>query len=341
MTVPAIYETMTVPAPDVPAKTAEALARVHWGITAKASPQTGERDRNFHMYADDGREFVFKIANAAEDPGFRDMQIQTLAHIARTDPTLPVPRVMPTRDGATQITVPGSELQARLLSWVPGVPIHESRRTAAQRRSFGAALARLQLALADFHHEADHHEVSWDVQHALHLRAITFAIPDPVCRHAIEAVFDEFEAQITPLIPILRRQAAHNDLNHNNTLVDPANHDRIAGIIDFGDMAKTYIAVDIATAAVTQPAPDMPAPDAIAHFLAGYREIRPLPEHEAALLPILMATRVALATTLSCWHRYAQPDNPHYDISEPVMARRLAAMASYQTPEMLKAVMKT
>lgn len=335
MPIPHIYQSMTTPAPRVTPAEAVALARAEWGLQATATPQPGERDSNFHLHTADGAEYILKFANADEDPAFRDMQVQALAHIARTDPTLPVPRTIQTRAGAAQVTR-ADGIQARLLSWVPGTPLRLAPRSAAQRHALGAACARLQRALAGFTHPAHAHEISWDVQHALHLRALTFAIPHAPARGIIEALFDRFEAEIQPHLPTLRRQAVHNDLTGNNVLANPANPAEIAGIIDFGDMAFTPIVIDIAVATSALRGP----PDHTADVLRGYLTLSPLAPEEATLLPLLMAARVALSTTLACWHRHCQPNNPHYDTSEQTLTTATTHMAAYDSPAMHAAVMR-
>ena len=48
---------------------------------------------------DDGRAFVLKITNAAEDPVVTDFQIRALLHIAAQQADVRVPEVVPTLDG--------------------------------------------------------------------------------------------------------------------------------------------------------------------------------------------------------------------------------------------------
>ena len=60
-----IFAVMTVPAEEVPAEEAEAVVLAQWGIRARARLLTGERDRNFRLTAEDGRDYVLKFANPA------------------------------------------------------------------------------------------------------------------------------------------------------------------------------------------------------------------------------------------------------------------------------------
>ena len=333
------FDVMSVQALDVSTATAEQVARERWGIAGRAKLLTGERDRNFYFRAEDGREFVLKFANPVEDAATTDMQIKGLRHIERVDPGMPVPRVVPLLDGSVETLVPhetGGIQRVRLLTWLPGVSLKDSRRSAAQRRNLGAALARVGKALQGFSHPAQHHPLIWDMQHALRLRALLEGIHDPRARGAITAVFDEFEARVMPALPGLRRGVLHNDLNGLNTIMDADDHDQLGGLIDFGDMVETAVIIDVATGGPAQIANDMPMAEAVHHYVAGYHAVTPLMPEEIDLLPLMMATRICMGTVLQSWHRHVQPDNPHYsDITEERLAARLAMIAGLKSDEVL------
>ena len=69
----------------------EDLAGRHFGLSGTLVPLYSERDQNMLLRAADGRGWVLKIANAAEEPALVAAQIAALRHIARADPDLPVP----------------------------------------------------------------------------------------------------------------------------------------------------------------------------------------------------------------------------------------------------------
>ncbi len=332
-----IFSVMTVHALDVSIATAERVALERWGLAGRAKALTGERDRNFHFVAADGREFVLKFANPVEDAGVTDMQIKALQHIAHVSPDLPVPRVIALPDGAVETPVvheTGGIQRVRLLSWLPGIPLAHSRRSAAQRVACAQLLADVQDALADFSHAADHHELVWDLKHALRMREIMHVIPSAVAQARLGEVFDEFEARVTPALPGLRHQAVHNDMNGLNTVIDADAHDRISGLIDFGDMVDTAVVIDVATAAVSQFAPDLTPGAAVAEFAGAFHAERKLLPEEVELLPLLTTTRLAIGLALQSWHRHVQPDNPHYQpITAADIARRLHLIDSLLTAE--------
>ena len=124
-----IFSVMTVPAPVVSEAEAAAFARRHWGIIGTAKLLTGERDRNFRLRAGDGRDYVLKFANAAEDQAVTDMQIAALAHIAARDPDFCVPRMVPRPNGTIEAL--HGAIRVRLLTYVAGNPLRETTRSAA------------------------------------------------------------------------------------------------------------------------------------------------------------------------------------------------------------------
>lgn len=336
-----IFATMTVPADDISDEEAVAVARAHWGIAARAKLLTGERDRNFHLVAEDGREFVLKFANPAEPPGVTDLQIKALQHVARTDPAFNVPRMVPLPGGAIEAVVARANRPARvrLLSWVHGTPIRHAPRTAAQRESCGRALARLGLALQGFEHPHSRYELIWDLTHALRLREILHHLEDAPAERAIGALLDDYEREVVPVLPGLRHQVLYNDMNHGNTLVDPARPDEVVGIIDFGDLVRTALVIDVAVGAITAVGDDMAVPAALARFVGGFHAVRPLLAEEVALLPVLTAVRAAIGTVLQAWHRKVHVDNPHYARMTPQeLQRRLDRVASLRAPAVGAAV---
>ena len=336
-----IFATMTVPADDVSDEEAVAVARALWGIAGRAKLLTGERDRNFHLVAEDGREFVLKFANPAEPPGVTDLQIKALQHVARTDPAFNVPRMIPLPGGAIEAVVPRAPQPARvrLLSWVHGTPLRHAPRTAAQRESCGRALARLGLALQGFAHPDSHYELIWDLTHALRLREILHHLEDAAAERAIGGLLDDYEREVAPVLPGLRHQVLYNDMNHGNTLVDPAHPDEVAGIIDFGDLVHTALVIDVAVGAITAVGEDMPMAAALARFVGGFHAVRPLLAEEVALLPILTAVRAAIGTVLQAWHRKTHVDNPHYAKMTPEeLQRRLDRIAALRAPAVAAAM---
>ena len=72
-------------APTIAESFAEALAAEHYGLPATAHRLDSERDQNFRLRTRDGRDYVLKIANPAEDRAVTNLQTEALRHLAAVD----------------------------------------------------------------------------------------------------------------------------------------------------------------------------------------------------------------------------------------------------------------
>jgi Ser/Thr protein kinase RdoA (MazF antagonist) len=238
--------------PDFGAEAAARAVRELYGIEGAFSRLYSERDQNFRVRAADGTEYVFKIANSDEDPGVLDMQHQALSHVEARDPNLPVPRVIRTRKGAMSGSIEDAGGKAhivRLLSFMPGIDLAEVPMTPKVLRALGATTARLDKALRSFFHPSANHVLLWDLKRLPELRHNTGVIADLGQRRKIEAVIDHFAGHVLPLLGGLRWQVIHNDAHSSNVLVAEDDPERIAGIIDYGDMIHAPLINDVAIAA--------------------------------------------------------------------------------------------
>lgn len=299
--------------PDVGPDEAEAIAERWFGLRGAMAPLVSERDRNFRIRAADGQAYVLKIANSAEDEGFIDLQVAALEHIARVDPGLPIPRVMPAVDGRPWIPVETSDglvHPVRLLTYLEGGEPHHCDLPVEVLAAYGAMVARTGRALRGLIHPAASNALLWDVRHGSDLRALLPEIDDPARRAMVERVIDRFDAHTGPALAGLRAQVIHNDLTCDNVLVDERG--RIVGILDFGDMAQTALVIDLAVAATSQMGAREDPFDAAAAVALGYDAVTRLEPAELELLPDLVATRLAALVAISAWRVRMYPENAAY-----------------------------
>jgi Ser/Thr protein kinase RdoA (MazF antagonist) len=306
---------LSVAAEEISLAEAEELASRHFGIDGAASRLTSERDQNFRIVAGDGGEYALRISNHAEDPAINDFQVSALLHIAQVDPRIPVQRVFRALNGQPHLRLPfeqGRLRAVRLLSYLPGVPLNTVQRTTAHRRELGTHLAKLDLALRDFSHPAAGHELAWDIQHATGIRPLIAHIPDIGRRQLAEDFLTAFETNAKPVLSKLRAQVIHNDLNFYNVLVDPIDNDRLAGILDFGDMVLSPLAVDVAVGASYHMNTTDDPWDAVAEFVSAYHAVLPLERDEVDLLYYLIAARFVVTVAITGWRAERYPQNSAY-----------------------------
>ncbi|MCQ4160444.1 phosphotransferase [Roseomonas sp. GC11] len=308
---------LDTPAPAVSLEEAARLAREAFGITGEVHPLTGERDRNFHLRGADGRDYALRVINPAEEPGVSDFQSRALLHLGEAGPDLPVPRLHRPLSGAApealwQPEGGGTPCRVRLLDYLPGKPLHLAAPSGAQRAMLGGCLARLDRALSGFRHPSEGHVLMWDIQRALRLRPLLAHLPEAADRALATAMLERFERHALPLLPGLRPQVIHNDFNPHNILTDPADDRRISGIIDFGDMVRAPMVQDLATAAAYQILPEGHPLEGPAELAAAFHAVCPLWPEEVEILADLIATRLAVAVTISGWRAARQPENAPY-----------------------------
>ena len=78
-------------------------------------------------------------------------------------------------------------------------------------------------------------------------------IQDKALRETVLKLASGFECDTVPLLPNLRQSVIHNDLNDYNLLAGGgddmyARGQSIVGLIDFGDMVRSYTIGDLAVA---------------------------------------------------------------------------------------------
>lgn len=309
MTAPSAGTRMTSDQPRLTPDRVRALVEAHFERIGALDPLTSERDQNFRLTTAGGARFVVKIANAAEPAEVTNFQTEALLHVARRAPGLPVPRVVPARDGRVEIPL-GSGSILRLLTWLDGTPLHAVPATPALRRAVGVTAARLTRALEGFAHPAQDHELIWDIRNAAKLRPLLPSVADPGLHALCAAALDRFDADIAPALPDLPWQVVHADFNPHNLLTDPG-ATGIAGILDFGDMVRTPRICDLAVAASYQADPADPL-GTLSAVIAGWHSVLPLLPGEKALILDLVAMRMVTTAVLSNWRAARQPENAAY-----------------------------
>jgi 4-aminobutyrate aminotransferase-like enzyme/Ser/Thr protein kinase RdoA (MazF antagonist) len=300
--------------PSFAASEAQRLAERHFGLAGEIEPLYSERDQNFRVRAHSG-DWTLKIASVEETPEMIDCQIRTLRHIERVDPGLPVPRVHPTHDGGSSVTVSrgADSYIVYLLSYLPGMIAEKAPMTEALLHNHGGLVARLGRAMRGFFHPAaGGRELLWDLRMAERFLPHVAKLQDPARRDMACAFSKNFVASALPRLEGMRAQLIHGDVNPHNLLVDPAEMDRITGIIDFGDMIHAPLILDLASAAGDFLLDKATIVNVIETVAAGYHAVTPLEPAEADILYDLIVMRLLQGTLIAAWRMSEAPDTPVY-----------------------------
>lgn len=273
-----------------------------FGLRGALEPLEGERDRNHRLTAPDGARYVVKVSGRDEDPALVDFQTRALLHLAEVAPDLPVPRVVPTLEGAPSALLPtpeGAALPLRVLTFLPGLPMQERPpRSRAALQAIGGLQARLCRALRGFFHPAARHFMPWDLTNGLVLQPeLRRRLPAPAAALAAPAL-ERLEA-LLPRLAGLRAQVIHHDGHLGNLLCDPAGGEAVTGVIDFGDMIHGPLVLELAVslASLAEVCDDLGA--AAEAVVAAFHGVVPLEAEELELLPDLTLGRLILTVELT------------------------------------------
>jgi 4-aminobutyrate aminotransferase-like enzyme/Ser/Thr protein kinase RdoA (MazF antagonist) len=300
------------PAPGIDAEEAVRILRTHFGTDASVRPLRSERDRNFLAVTADGRRLILKVSNSADDPAVIAMENAAMQHVEKVDPTLAIPRLQLAEDGAAAVEITaedGRTHQVRVMTVVPGEAADQASPAAGFDAAFGAACARLAVALRGFAHPAGTRPLDWDPRAVSTLRPFAGQISDTERRTTVERLLDRFE-DLPDAAASLPAFVLHGDVTLSNVMVDEAGE--VTGLIDFGDMHHTARASDLAIALTSLLRVADDPWRAAARFLDGYQRVTPLEPEEAGLLGELVLARLVATVLISAWRAPLHPGNHAY-----------------------------
>ena len=313
------------PKPALPDDEVARLAHEVFRIDGPMRALESERDQNVQV-----GEFVVKVANAAEDRAALELQHAALAHLAVTDPLLPLPRVAP-----PGIVEHDGHL-VRAVSFLPGAPYAAVPHTPALRHELGVFMGRISKGLQGFGHPAAHKTgFLWNLDEAQAVLPWVADIAADDDRAVVTEAFRRHRLRVVPLLPHLRGAVVHHDANDYNVLaLTDAYGTGISGIIDFGDM---LYARQVNELAVTLAYTLLDTNDLVAagrDVISGYVSEFALTDDELRVVYDLAATRLAMSVAISSHRSREFPDNEYLLLSQAPALRLLRRMMGMR-PEFL------
>ena len=311
------------------------LAEELFGRRGDAAELGSHQDRNFLITGADGGRSVLKIANPHFGHDSLEMQNAAMHHLAAAGLPFATPVPIPSLQGSEIVPVDrdGETYDVRMTSWVDGEPMTEARHLDAKARSdLGAIAAEAALALHGFDHPAADRVLQWDLKHA---RAVVDGlirhVDDPARRELVERSMRVHDRALERLAADLRVQVIHGDVTDFNVVGRRDGDGRLmpCGLIDFGDMTRSYLVAEaaVAAASLTWHDPD-DALAVIVDVVSGFHARLPLTEPElAAVFPLVLGR--AAGGAVSTWQQaMAEPGNRYANDLIEIDWGSLAAVAA-------------
>ncbi|MEM9407920.1 MAG: aminotransferase class III-fold pyridoxal phosphate-dependent enzyme [Acidobacteriota bacterium] len=326
--------------PDLSGPAAADLARRLFptlvGPEPEVAPLPSDRDLNFRI-AGQGGTTVLKVYSPSESRDRVQCEDAAVRRLLEREPDFPTPRPRPIEaEGYVGQTLgecddaSGRRCLVRAVDWCDGTLWADRSATPELLRDLGQQLGRLDRALGDFEHPGLREEFPWSLLTAFESSSSLLGnVRDRDRRELLERRLQWFDHRFQRKLEAAPRFAIHNDANDYNLLVTGGlRPNRVAGLLDFGDLMKGPRAAELGVA-LAYALLDRRDPVADAQRLvAGYHGALPLAEDELALVYPLAVLRLCLSVTMSAYQRSLEPGNEYLSVSEAPAWRLLERLES-------------
>ncbi len=291
-------------------------ARKHYGLTVSVKTLNGFDELNFLLTDSVNNKFILKVAHDAHGLPFLDAQVKIINYLAASLLADKFQHFLLNSEGKelTTIVEQGKNYYVRILSFMEGVfwvDLKEKSKTL--HVNLGAFMGEMDKVLQHFSHPGMHRHYTWDIQTALDANVNLKFIKSHERRRIAGYFLLQFEMEVLPVLSSLRHAYVHNDANDYNILV---REEKIAGLIDFGDMVYTPLINNLAVACTYAMLNcDQPLQVAV-EVVKGYHQVYSITIQELDLLYYLIAGRLCISVTQSASNASADSTNEHHFITE-------------------------
>ncbi|MBS4078733.1 aminotransferase [Pseudomonas rustica] len=294
-----LFHRASLPSPQVSEAQALQWLAEHYGISGRLKALGSQQDLNFRVDSERGR-FVLKICRG--DYSLVELQAQHagLKYLAEHS-AVRVPSVIVANNGQDLLTLEsaGESVHVRLLDYIEGQPLtdldHLGKEVVA---GFGRLCGEMDLALAGFDHPGLERTLQWDARHASALIShLLPVIKDQRQRALIADAAEQAERRLQPLLEKLPVQAIHMDITDDNAVWqrDAQRHWQLQGVIDFGDLVRTWRITDLSVTCAALLHHAGGDPFVILPAVQAYHAVNPLQHEELqALWPLIVARAAVL-----------------------------------------------
>jgi len=272
-------------------------------------------DQNARISTKDEK-YVLKISNKKWSQKFVQMQTEVLDHLKKEAPELSFPSIINANNGKGTIFVEG--FAVRLLTYLEGDLLTNIPRTPELYRDVGRFLGQFSKAMKSYSAppNSDGSDKLWKLDKVLACKEYLPEVFDEDARDRIARLFEVYEKNIVPKLSSFRKAVIHGDANEQNFLINPADHKKITGLIDFGEMQYGCQINDLAITLAYGLLGENDIKMASKEIISGYEKEFPIEDKERKILYYLMAMRLVTNIIMTSLAAKQQPDNEYILISQ-------------------------
>lgn len=316
------------------------IADRYFGLSGEVASLPGERDQNFYLKDNSGKEFVLKIANLQEKKENLEFQNRLLNHLAQNANRVLCPRPVPALSGELIITVKNKGDRpyfVRLLTWLPGKTMAETKPHSPELlEDFGRFLGKLSNSLQSFTGKFDQPDLIWNLNKAQKtISELKYHLKSKKQKALLEKHFFLIESRSVSSLSNLPQSLIYNDANDHNVIISFPSRQletfgqmEIKGIVDFGDIIFSTTVGDLAVGCAYAMLNKSYPLSAAARIISGYNQEKPLSEEELAALYPLIVTRLCLSVCISAFQKEERPGDNYLIVSEKPIWELLEKLAS-------------
>ncbi|MHA6670153.1 aminotransferase [Homoserinimonas sp. A447] len=285
--------------PNVRPADAEAAAAELFGIVGTARELGSNQDRNFLIEAE-AEGYLFKVDNGAFSEQELLAQDAALVHLAERGVRVPQP--IAGLDGMTrqQWQREDDSQSVRMLSYLDGVPLASATTFSdEQLDGLGAICGTVARGLADFESEGLDRKLQWDLRSATRvIDRLIDSVADVGRREVVASAAEAAARRLGRVSDRLRVQPIHGDVTDDNVLGEDRDGVLIpTGVIDFGDLANSWLVAELAVTLVSVLHHVDDARSALAVVAAFNREVSLADDEVVALWPLVVLRAAVLVVS--------------------------------------------
>ncbi|MBT5187876.1 MAG: phosphotransferase [Kordiimonadaceae bacterium] len=285
-----------------------------YGLEGEISSFVSYEDQNALIKTKNGK-FVFKIANTKWPKDFVQAQIDVLKHLKVTAPKLKFSETVKTLKGDELTKIDG--FYVRLLTFLEGEMLTNMPRNEALYSDVGRFLGQFSKALENFSPKSpEGSDPLWKLDQVIDCKPYVKYVIDDDTRDRMMRLYDVYEKDILPKLPLLRKAIIHSDANEQNFLISPDAPTKISGLIDFGELQYASqineLAITLAYGLLGENDVEM-ASNAV---INAYDNEFKILDEEREILFYLMAMRLITTITMSSYNANLYPENEYILIAQ-------------------------
>ena len=313
-----MYSILNTPGPNFSDSNAIAIAKNLYDLNVsniKSLPS--DRDQNILLYENNEPVYILKISHPAETFRVLDMQCKAIHHIHINDDKIKLPQEVKNIEGdyISKYKHLDIEYFVRLVEYIPGDLMKDlSYHDKSFVKMLGRFLGRISFALQGFDYEDSIRRFPWDMSQTDFLHSNICNIDSRDKQIIIEQILTICENKINRIKHDLPLAIIHNDANDHNIII---NNDGVPyGIIDFGDIIKTFRvcepAVCIAYLLLSRDEPVQ----IISDFLNAYQSVYTITKLEVDVIIHFICLRLCISVTMAAYRKKIFPENQYLRVTE-------------------------